>query len=602
MNSASGIHSRHQQASAGKSGEKGRSTGVSVDLNSDHPSRPWGLRVLPAALLGSILLYAAFPPLGWWPLAWFAPTCWILLVLPAQWHDRRPYWTLWFASALFWLAMLQGIRLAHWANHFGWVALSLYLAAYLPLFVGLTRSAHHQLRIPVWIAAPVVWTALELARGYLITGFSMALLSHTQIRHAQMIQLADIFGAYGISFAMILVASCVATVWDPANRRWRTAPILIGITAVLSLWCYGAWRTSEVVDGRQAGNVLRVALIQHTVDKVFDYDPERNRETFRKYFELTMRAREEHPDLDLIVWPESVFSGNLPEYIARGRVVPPPDSGLNEEQLRRRLREYQEAFLDKTRQTMLAINGASATGNGSDERTWLIAGCETIELVNDQVHDYNSALLIAPDGQVVARYFKMHPVMFGEYIPFGNVFPWLYQITPMRQGLSRGEGPVAFQVGDWCLSPSICFESTVPHLIRSHARQLARKGSAPHALVNVTDDGWFWGSSILDFQLACAVFRAVELRRPMVVAANTGLSAWIDSCGRLRAEGPRRQPAILYGTVRRATGESFYAKWGDWPAAMCLMATCVFAAAGFRHGRRQRRSSARTKGPSGESS
>jgi apolipoprotein N-acyltransferase len=208
----------------------------------------------------------------------------------------------------------------------------------------------------------------------------------------------------------------------------------------------------------------------------------------------------------------------------------------------------------------------------------LLVGCQSVYFAGNKIHDYNSALLIDPHGAVADRYHKMHPVMFGEYVPFGNVVPWLYRLTPLRQGLTRGTTARAFEIQGVRLAPSVCFESTVPHLIRRHVRQLERQGAPPDALVNVTDDGWFWGSSILDLQLACAVFRAVELRRPFLVAANTGISAWISSEGRILARGPRRAKDVLLAEIGPCHGQSLYCLWGDWAAVCCLLVCLALAA------------------------
>ena len=106
----------------------------------------------------------------------------MLLTAAAALAGRRPYGTLWLAGFIFWLAALHWLRLPHWATGFGWLALSFYFAFYLPLFVGLARVAVHRLRVPVIVAAPVVWTGLELARAHLLTGMTMASLGHTQYR------------------------------------------------------------------------------------------------------------------------------------------------------------------------------------------------------------------------------------------------------------------------------------------------------------------------------------------------------------------------------------------------------------------------------------
>ena len=119
------------------------------------------------AVAGAVLLWMAFPPVGMAWLAWVAPLPWLLLIRREELLGRRAYLILWLAGLVHWLAMLQGIRLAHWLNHFGWLTLSAYLAVYLPVFVGLTRVAVHAWRLPLLVAAPVVWVGLELLRGHL---------------------------------------------------------------------------------------------------------------------------------------------------------------------------------------------------------------------------------------------------------------------------------------------------------------------------------------------------------------------------------------------------------------------------------------------------
>ena len=152
---------------------------------------------------------------------------------------------IWAASAVYWLLMIQGIRLAHWANYFGWFALAGYLAVYLPAFLWLTRVAVQQVRIPLWIAAPVIWTGLELARGHLITGFSIGLLGHALVEWTTVIQIADLFGAYGVSFLIVLVAACggrMPAVAAQGRPAWRWAPVLVTLAALACTGAYGYHR------------------------------------------------------------------------------------------------------------------------------------------------------------------------------------------------------------------------------------------------------------------------------------------------------------------------------------------------------------------------
>ncbi len=181
----------------------------------------------------------------------------------------------------------------------------------------------------------------------------------------------------------------------------------------------------------------------------------------------------------------------------------------------------------------------------------------------------NAALLLSPAGEVAGHYYKMHRVMFGEYIPFAEYVTWLNKITPIETGLSSGDGPQVFDVSGLKFSPSICFESTIPHLIRGQVSELARKQTPADVLINVTNDGWFWGTGMLDLHFRCGVFRAVENRKPLLTAANTGISAVVDGNGKILQRGPRRQAQVLIAEVRADGRQAPYAWVGDWPAWIC---------------------------------
>ena len=100
-------------------------------------------------------------------------------------------------------------------------------------------------------------------------------------------------------------------------------------------------------------------------------------------------------------------------------------------------------------------------------------------------------------------------------------------------------------------------------------------------LINITNDGWYWGSSELDLHLICGVFRAVECRRPLLIAANTGFSAWIDADGRVRSQGPRHARGTVIAEVSLDRRDSWYLRHGDIPAGICLAACLLFAIVGL---------------------
>lgn len=533
-------------------------------------------------MIASLLWWAAFPPLNLSLLGWVAPVIWVRLIQVEHLPGRRPYWTIWVISALFWGLLLEGVGRAYWANYIGLALLGSYLGVYQVLFVWLTRRAIERWGVPLLIAAPAVWVGLELARAHLITGFGMAMLGHTQYRITWVIQVADLFGAYTVSFVMVFAAACFVQAMNPtdrtrANRFQRWWPIAAVMFILVCVFGYGEVRQPNDTTRQET---IKVALVQGTNDTVFDTDikaaTQQSVDAFTQYWRLTLDACEQHPDLGLIVWPESVFTGGLPEMLRQDSVIPPPDTDYTPEEFAELIEQRSRAFHDKTRAAAATFNDAANPG-GIRRDTYLLAGTDTIRFVEDRNQIYNSALLIAPSGEVVSRYYKMHRVLLGEYVPFGDTFPALYGLLPIGRGLTPGDTPVSFTVQGVRMSPSICFESTLPHFLRRQFARLQRQGTAPGVLVNLTNDGWFWGSGILDLQLACAVFRAVELRRPMLVAANTGITAWIDSTGEIREELPRRKEGFVVADVRPSQQTSLYQRVGDLFAWICLCGCIVLA-------------------------
>jgi apolipoprotein N-acyltransferase len=217
----------------------------------------------------------------------------------------------------------------------------------------------------------------------------------------------------------------------------------------------------------------------------------------------------------------------------------------------------------------------------------MLLGIDRLHMLSDSDYQhFNSALFVDVSGKPLAHYEKMHLVMFGEYVPLADWFPWLYKLTPLPGGAKPGSGPAACEIAGFRFAPNICYETVIPHVIRRHVVELHDKGQEPDVLVNVTNDGWFWGSSELDLHIRCGVFRAVECRKPLVIAANTGFSAWINGDGRIIKQGPRREPAALVADVQRDPRHSLYLAIGDWPSAVCLLMCGGLAIIGYRDRRR----------------
>lgn len=546
---------------------------------------------LVASGLSAILLWGAFTPVDFGPLAWLALVPLFALVRLAR-PVRRMSAAVYLGGLAFWLPTLQWMRLGDPTMYFAWIALAVYLAVYFPLFVALARVAVWRFNVPLTVAAPVVWVGLELLRGYLLTGFSWYYLAHTQYRWIELIQICDVVGAYGVSFLIALISGGAAELLPLAfftrlvllppsaggdgvravSQRGtivRVAGCLAVFAAVLG---YGFVRRS----GPEFRPGPRVALVQGNVTSAVKHDPRDWPRIQRRHEFLTGEAVKEQPDI--IIWPETMFRYPLLET--------PLD--VSDAQLQA---AHENFPLERLRQLKVRDSLARIAQMA---RAALVIGIETIAVDRERVRTYNSAVLVRPDGIVAGRYDKLHRVMFGEYIPLVESFPWLRKLTPFgeRFGIDAGATSAVFEHNSFRFAPLICFEDTVPQLVRTIVNATAAETPAgPQRvdfLVNLTNDGWFHGSSELDQHLITAAFRCVECRTPMVRAVNTGISACIDGDGMVRQRAvdinktgkSKEVEAVVVDTVPLDSRTSLYLAGGDWFAGVCLAASAFLCLAG----------------------
>jgi apolipoprotein N-acyltransferase len=585
-------------------------------ISAGRATRAGSLGVWGLASLSGVLLWASFTPLDWGPLAWVALVPVMLLVRLKQ-KTRWMYTALYVVSTLTWVATLQWMRLGDPTMYIAWLALAVYVGIYLPVFVGLSRVAVHRLGAPLVVAAPIVWVGLEYFRAHLLTGFPWYFLGHTQHHWASLTQIADLVGAYGISFVMVGTAAALSlmvpagllvrcrllTVEESRNNQRFQIPArtqrIAAVMALLLVGCsliYGSVRRAQA--DFQSGP--RVALIQGNFPTSVKHDQRQWQEMFRVHRYLTGLTVQHQPDL--VVWPETMFRESL--FTA--------DRSLTDQQLET-IRpdispEYWRHPLVRAELQNLAEEAGAAA----------IIGIDAFDASAQGVHHYNSAAFIEPGEGLTGRYDKLHRVPFGEYIPLRETFPWLQKLTPYGDdfGIAAGNGVHVFNDGRWRYLPLICFEDTVPHLVRGMIRSAetvpsAAEGSSDAAsqqvdcLVNLTNDGWFHGSSELDQHLITARFRCIETRTPMVRAVNTGISAIIDGDGLVvepevfydldgLSKKDRRQSirdpetgafhkqlnCAQVGPVPLDDRQSLYVLTGDWFAGLCAACCLCLLVAG----------------------
>ncbi len=590
-----------------------------AELPADAP-HPSSASIWLFAASGAALLWLAQPPLRLWPLAWVAVVPWLLLAWQSH-VTRRHYVILYVVSALYWALSMQGLRHAHPLMYGPWIALAAYLAVYPVLWMALVRVAsclpqmphsteqgRTTFRLPLWISAPVVWVGLEWVRNYFLTGISAVMLGHTQADVPALIQIADLCGSYGVSFVIVLANTAIAEGLLAAYRRRRAAasaepaesglPVVnphqakpwlsggVALATVLATVVYGFWRLGQAEAQSQTA-AINLALIGRDEPIVFEQDTRRELEIFDAYFrqsyEAAEQAAKQNLQLDAVIWPESMFTGGLPWLAADPDrpIVVPPGLEMSESEFREIVLERQRQFEHRAAQVQAALRQATGQATGPA----LIAGCSIVSY-NEPSGGHSGCVHIGPDGRVANWYAKTHLVMFGEYIPAMDYVPWIDRIIPPGMGLLPGKQPVAMAIGDRSVMPTICIETAVERVTLNQVRELIARGTAPDLLVNVTNDGWFDGSAVVEHHLRCAQFVAVACRRPLLIAANGGPTAWIDGSGRI-VERLRNDAAGAILVTSRLDGRSgLYQQIGDWPARLFALACGVLAILGLHRHRR----------------
>jgi len=517
------------------------------------PKRDFTALIFTTVTMALLWLSMPGPGRGIWSVAWvaFVPMVWLI---HSQTLPHKLLRQVWVASLLFWLLTLHFVRLPIWLLWFGWFALAAYLSIFLPLFVSISRTLVHRFRIPTVIAVPIVFTGLEWIRVNFLTGFGLACVSHSQYRNPASMQIAEFFGAYGITFAITLFAAAVGVASSFSWKRLGSATTIphrmffatLAVVMLGSVLGFGSYRLANDSDLRKTAEAhkhLKVAIIQSSIDTVLKpKTAEQTQNEFLSRCDLTHSARLIAGKLDLIVWPESAFP--------YGQVLSDVDETYTAEFFRERQ----------------AMAWEAATGYPAQfgDAVPLLVGSSTTDPANEE--SYNSALLFDETGQVSVAYHKNHLVMFGEYFPLVQSIPFVKEFVKGFSNWNAGENSKRMEIGEVSVAPNICFESTVPHFICQQINSLEKAaGAEVDVMVNVTNDGWFFGTSCLDLHFACNVLRAVEMRKPMLVSANTGLSGHVDEFGRHVQVGPRRKEAELICDVRVPFPKTtIYRKWGAW--------------------------------------
>lgn len=349
--------------------------------------------------------------------------------------------------------------------------------------------------------------------------------------HAELpwIQIADVVGVRGISWMLVATSCALVALWEFRQGPWIRLVRLGGI--VLAGWLlvvgYGHWRLATIADV-PVERVLKVALIQphYTTDEK-QLRGSRRRPMFDRSLAATETLRER--ELDLVVWSEGAFPWPFP-YDSEGRSLGGELSRATHH-VRRLQSLVRELDVD------LFAGSLRRPGDGRRSR--------------------NSAVHLGPDGEVRGMYDKRILVPFGEFMPLRDFFPELADSLPGVGDLDPGERDGVFSLGDTSLAPNICYEAIHPDDVRRSAQPEV------DVLVNFTNDVWFGPTKAAEQHLMLQIWRAVELRIPMIRATNSGISAFVTATGEVSGRTPVFEEAILEGSVEVRRLDSFYREWGD---------------------------------------
>ena len=459
-----------------------------------------------------------------------------------------------------------------------------------------------------------MWVCIEWLRANGTLGFSWNSMGMALYNGLSLVQWAEFIGTAALSF---FPTAAGVVLWGASRRAWIQYKAtgrgcrpwdFYGVIVILFGMFAGGLALSKLYSPltmfkRDSVLQLPVMGVQLNLDQqeridggshqphLYGMHLRETRQAFNEVQQATLRQAMENPELAItqqlpvwVVWPESAMGCpiNLNQ-----------DTGLLMPDYLTTRTFFGETGLPLVRQQVKEMGGKDfVLFTGVDQNIWEPTGDSKGYLSRGM---YNSMAII-PDGfDSITTVSKQHLMPFGEYIPFVEEIEWIGKLyseltgTQVGEGIRPGQGdepiPVTVPGSNESVGviPAICYEDTVGRLLTKYVRK------GPQVIVNISNDGWFRNSCCGEQQARNAAFRCIELRRPMVRAANKGFTCAIAPNGAFidilqKADGSPHLPGHSYALlpVDKNAGYTLYALLGDWAVALCAFLVVLTGSPGLR--------------------
>jgi len=356
---------------------------------------------------------------------------------------------------------------------------------------------------------PLIWTSVEYLRNLdILAGGPWTSLANTQLKFLILIQNAEIFGMYGITFWLVLTN---VLVFNFLNNKNKVKFVLLAIH-ICTPWITGYLLMSTALNNKNTE--INITSIQPNTNLEEKWKPGRARANILSLIELSLPSI--HDSVDLIIWPESATS----TYLLQNR------------------KNYVELIQSKLKNTKL------------------LTGTPYSKIENNQTKHYNSSVLISQDS-IFLPYHKLKLVPMGEYIPLSNIFPKLKSLNIGQANFTPGDEYRLFNVNGINIASMICFESTFPYL----SRRFVNNGA--EILTYLVNDGWYKSLPGPYQHSKQAIYRSIENRRYVIRSTNTGISMIIDPFGNIVKQLSLNRQGTISSKVYANKSVTFYTKYGD---------------------------------------